>query len=225
MNISAFDGSVRNDGNEGIELAGRSSRWLGRRRAAVTAWLGRVRRAATETAWGSLAGKGAAYLAGFALLALVGSGRLAWLMPAPGVAASASVPATARAASLVAPAPGIAPASIAATTPKAAEAAPIAEAVAGPVVASAIGAAPAPAPDAGAPVAAGDGVTADGKIVLNRAGEDDLRKLPGIGPTRAKGILALRARLGRFARVEDLMRVKGIGRRSLARLRPLVVLD
>ena len=69
------------------------------------------------------------------------------------------------------------------------------------------------------------GITADGKVILNRADETELRRLPGVGPTKARAIVELRARLGRFRRPEDLLRVKGIGRRSLARLRPLVVVD
>jgi competence protein ComEA len=69
------------------------------------------------------------------------------------------------------------------------------------------------------------GTLADGRVVLNLAGEDDLRKLPGVGATRARAILALRQRLGRFRRVSDLLKVKGIGRKSLARLAPRLVLD
>ena len=72
---------------------------------------------------------------------------------------------------------------------------------------------------------AGAAVTAEGKVAINRANEQDLRRLPGIGATRAKAILALRERLGRFRRPEDLLRVKGIGRRMLGRLRPLLILD
>jgi competence protein ComEA len=61
---------------------------------------------------------------------------------------------------------------------------------------------------------------------LNLATEEDLKRLPGVGPSKAKAILELRARLGgRFRRVEDLLRVKGIGRRKLARLRPLLLVD
>src|SRR4051812_35708963 len=42
----------------------------------------RARAAVADSAWAGLAGRAAAYLAGFALLALVGSGRLsAWLSP------------------------------------------------------------------------------------------------------------------------------------------------
>jgi competence protein ComEA len=77
--------------------------------------------------------------------------------------------------------------------------------------------------DGGAPEPA---VTADGKVAINHATEADLRRLPGVGATRAKAILALRDKLGgHFKRPEDLLRVKGIGRKSLARLRPLLVID
>jgi competence protein ComEA len=65
----------------------------------------------------------------------------------------------------------------------------------------------------------------DDPVILNSAGLDDLRRLPGIGEKRATAILALRARLGRLRAIEDLMKVKGIGRATLKRLRPLVRLD
>jgi competence protein ComEA len=61
--------------------------------------------------------------------------------------------------------------------------------------------------------------------VLNTATEEDLRRLPGIGAKRAAAILALRVRLGRFRALEDLLKVKGLGRATLKRLRPLVRLD
>ncbi|MDP9148665.1 MAG: helix-hairpin-helix domain-containing protein [Myxococcota bacterium] len=65
----------------------------------------------------------------------------------------------------------------------------------------------------------------DDPVVLNTATEEDLRRLPGIGAKRAAAILALRARLGRFRAIEDLLKVKGVGRATLKRLRPLVRLD
>ncbi|MBP9113844.1 MAG: helix-hairpin-helix domain-containing protein [Polyangiaceae bacterium] len=65
----------------------------------------------------------------------------------------------------------------------------------------------------------------DDVIVLNKASPDDLRKLPGIGAKRAEAIVQLRTRLGRFQRVEDLMRVRGIGRKMFVRLKPFVKLD
>jgi competence protein ComEA len=65
----------------------------------------------------------------------------------------------------------------------------------------------------------------DDPVVLNTATTEDLRRLPGIGEKRATAILALRGRLGRFRAIEDLLKVKGIGRATLRRLRPLIRLD
>lgn len=63
---------------------------------------------------------------------------------------------------------------------------------------------------------------ADGAVSvdLNAADEDELCRLPGIGPTRARAILALRSKLGRFKSIDDLARIKGIGRALLRKLRP-----
>jgi len=77
--------------------------------------------------------------------------------------------------------------------------------------------------DAEAPQSSG--LLADGRIILNVANEEELMKLPGIGPARARAILALRQRLARFRAIEDLLRVKGIGRKTLRRIKPNVVLD
>jgi len=68
-------------------------------------------------------------------------------------------------------------------------------------------------------------VSADDPVVLNTAFAADLRRLPGIGEKRANAILALRVRMGRFHALEDLLKVKGIGRATLKRLRPLLRLD
>jgi competence protein ComEA len=67
--------------------------------------------------------------------------------------------------------------------------------------------------------------TPESPVYLNDATEADLRRLPGIGAKRAGAILALRARLGRFRRVEDLLRVRGIGRKGLQRIQPVAKLD
>jgi competence protein ComEA len=68
--------------------------------------------------------------------------------------------------------------------------------------------------------------TADDPVVLNTATVDDFRRLPGVGEKRAAAALAVRTRLGgRFRTVDDLLKVKGIGRTTLRRLRPLVRLD
>ena len=171
----------------------------------------RVREAVGGSAWAPLGGKAAAYVAGFFALALVGSGKALQLLPHPGGPAGTEMALLYGAAVAGATAP---------SEPRpvdgndgndagAAEGAADAGAVEG-------------AADAGAP---GGGVTADGKVVLNLATAEDLRRLPGVGPAKAAAILGMRAKLKRFRKVEDLLRVKGIGRRSLQRLRPLVVLD
>ncbi len=69
------------------------------------------------------------------------------------------------------------------------------------------------------------GITADGKVILNLASAEELTRLPGVGPKRARSILRLRKRLKRFRRVTDLLRVRGIGVRSLKRMLPHLVLD
>jgi competence protein ComEA len=67
--------------------------------------------------------------------------------------------------------------------------------------------------------------TPDDPVFLNQATLADLRRLPGVGAKKAQAILALRDKLQRFRQIEDLLKVKGIGRASLKKLRPLVRLD
>lgn len=62
------------------------------------------------------------------------------------------------------------------------------------------------------------------RVDLNRADEAALLSLPGIGSTRARAILAYRETHGGFHNLSQLLRVKGIGRALLKRLRPLVTL-
>jgi competence protein ComEA len=63
------------------------------------------------------------------------------------------------------------------------------------------------------------------RVALNRASAAELRRLPGVGAKRAEAILQLRQRLGRFRKPTDLLRVKGIGPRTLERMLPHLVLD
>lgn len=75
------------------------------------------------------------------------------------------------------------------------------------------------------PASATGKASAENPVSLNSATLEDLRRLPGIGPKKAEAILALRTKLGKFKRPEDLMRVKGIGRGTFKKLRPLVRVD
>jgi competence protein ComEA len=64
-----------------------------------------------------------------------------------------------------------------------------------------------PGPSAGAP------------LDINQATAEELTALPGIGPAMADRIVAFREEHGKFRRVEDLMKVKGIGEKSFEKLR------
>jgi competence protein ComEA len=81
-------------------------------------------------------------------------------------------------------------------------------------------AAPAPGGPGGAGASAAAG--AAGPLDLNAATAADLDGLPGIGPVLAGRIVAWRSEHGRFARVEELTEVAGIGDKVFERLRPLV---
>jgi competence protein ComEA len=70
-------------------------------------------------------------------------------------------------------------------------------------------------------VQAGVAAAAD-KININTATQADLDKLPRIGPKVAQRIVDFRKEHGPFKRVEDLMKVKGIGEKTFARLKDLV---
>jgi competence protein ComEA len=59
------------------------------------------------------------------------------------------------------------------------------------------------------------------KMDVNQATLEQLRTLPGIGPTLAARIVEAR-RQQPFTKVEDLRRVKGVGVKTLERLRPHV---
>lgn len=63
------------------------------------------------------------------------------------------------------------------------------------------------------------------KVDLNTATAAQLELLPGIGPALAKRILDHRASTGPFRSIEQLREVKGIGERTLERLRPLVKVE
>ncbi len=62
-------------------------------------------------------------------------------------------------------------------------------------------------------------------IDLNRASAQDLTALPGIGPDRARAIVAYRRAHGPFAHVEELEAVHGIGPKTLARIREKVTVS
>ncbi len=68
----------------------------------------------------------------------------------------------------------------------------------------------------------GAGGAAAGLVDVNTASADALDALPGVGPATAQAILEERERRGRFASVEELLDVRGIGEAKLEALRDLV---
>lgn len=175
--------------------------------------------------WAPLALRGVAVLAGMLALAAIGASSIA-----RGSGAPVPAPSGHAAGSFVAG--GVAPLGGGHPTPAGHQpatngAAPTAPSASPPVAAAPSGSGPppsgsAPPPDGGAPA----GLTADGKVILNQAGPDDLRRLPGVGQKRAEAIVALRQKLGgRFKRLTDLLRVKGIGTKGLKKMEPHLVLD
>lgn len=75
------------------------------------------------------------------------------------------------------------------------------------------------------PQAKSAGVTEDGRVILNMANVEELTKLPSVGKKRAAAILELRGRLKRFRRPTDLLRVRGIGVKTLKKMLPHLVVD
>lgn len=77
----------------------------------------------------------------------------------------------------------------------------------------------APAADGGRPR---EQASAPSALDLNRAGQQELMTLPGIGEAKAKAILDYRRQAGGFRSADELLNVKGIGEKTMERLRPLV---
>jgi competence ComEA-like helix-hairpin-helix protein len=79
-------------------------------------------------------------------------------------------------------------------------------------------------PGARQPAAAGGGAGRKAetprRVDLNKATKRDLMYLPGVGEVIAERILVYREEHGAFAGVNDLLKVKGIGKKKLERIAP-----
>lgn len=80
------------------------------------------------------------------------------------------------------------------------------------------------APPAAAPVAS-QAPAVSGVLNLNTASAEELTRLPGVGPSRAQAIVELRTRLKGFKSLEDIMKVRGIGRKTFRKLEPMLRLQ
>lgn len=62
-------------------------------------------------------------------------------------------------------------------------------------------------------------------ININIATLEELMKLPGIGESKGKAIIEYRENVGRFASIDDLANVSGIGDKTVEKLREFVDID
>ena len=62
-------------------------------------------------------------------------------------------------------------------------------------------------------------------VPLNAADSEELERLPGIGPVMAKRILDYRQKKGIFRSIEELKNVRGIGPKTLEKIRPYLRLE
>lgn len=62
-------------------------------------------------------------------------------------------------------------------------------------------------------------------VNINSAGLDEFVSLPGIGEKTASKIIELRNELGKFNSIEDLLKVKGIGKAKLQKISNLIVVE
>jgi comEA protein len=60
------------------------------------------------------------------------------------------------------------------------------------------------------------------KVNINTASLEELQKLPRVGPQIAQRILDYRKENGNFKRVEDILKVRGVGEKMYEQLKDLI---
>ena len=89
------------------------------------------------------------------------------------------------------------------------------------VFALALGGVAVSAPLFGAPPTAPKAAASEARPVdINTAGSAELEAVPGIGKSLSQRIVAFREKNGAFQSVDDLLKVQGIGEKSIQKLRP-----
>lgn len=68
-------------------------------------------------------------------------------------------------------------------------------------------------------------VSADGRININTASEEQLCEIPGVGAARAAAIAAYRREHGDFSSIEDIMKVSGIKQGAYAKMKDSITVN
>jgi len=63
------------------------------------------------------------------------------------------------------------------------------------------------------------------KININTAGIEELKKIPNVGEVIALRIIEYREKVGKFDSVEQLLEIKGIGEKTLSKIRGVVTIE
>ena len=66
---------------------------------------------------------------------------------------------------------------------------------------------------------------AEPKVNINTATMEELAKLPGVGEVIAQRIVNHREKSGKFRKVEELLVIRGISKKKLEKLRPLITTE
>jgi comEA protein len=62
-------------------------------------------------------------------------------------------------------------------------------------------------------------------VNINTANSEELQQVPGIGPATADKILQMRKSYGTFKSVDDLLSIKGIGKKRLEKMRKYLTVN
>ncbi|HLZ91804.1 MAG TPA: helix-hairpin-helix domain-containing protein [Candidatus Acidoferrum sp.] len=62
-------------------------------------------------------------------------------------------------------------------------------------------------------------------VNINTANSDELQQVPGIGPVTAEKILQMRKSYGAFKSVDDLLAIKGLGKKRLEKMRKYLTVN
>lgn len=74
-------------------------------------------------------------------------------------------------------------------------------------------------------IKSGNIITSLDSININTASQQELEKLPRIGPATARNIVEYRERNGSFKSIEELLKVKRVGAKTLELIKPYIYIE